>query len=1275
MKMRIKRRFLVCVLAAALCLSFGTGVLAAGQRYEDVPAASWYAGSVSRVTEAGYMNGVSETAFAPDESLSRAMFVTALWRLAGSERAGTVSFADVPVDSWYAQAAAWAYARGIAGGVGSGCFGPDLLITREQMAAFLYRYVQTLSVPAESGELGLTQFSDEKLISSYARTAVGWAAETDILRGTRGELRPRAYSTRAEAAAVLCRFADWKLTAEKRRTAAIIAAVSGGTAEPVAEPTVVTYPGAVSESALEEYTVSVNGKEVFVYSANVQIGRREPISQMGVASFDFGGGPVTVTIKAEASLKNTVIRPTADGIQYELVDEHTLTFKLDKPAKLTIEPDGSGLTVPALALFANPLETDVPDTADEAVLYYEAGTHDIQGDLKAAPEKTVVCFGPGVHRIGEVHLQSGQRYYLAGGAYVYGNFVGDDVENVKIYGRGILNREQDDPEKYPSFVWLNHCRDITLDGLTLLGDAKGWCVTQRWCEALRYRNLKIVVTGPNTDGFDILSCRDVLLEDSFIRNWDDCVTLKAQPTQKGENFNTENVTVKNCVFWADLAQALEIGYETNCERIGDILWQDIDVIHTYHNAAISIHNTGYAVVENVRYEDIRVEAFDPAFGASDLGEEPRLIDFYVGRSQYTADGGSGRVRNIVFSGLTVSTKNGGNPLSVMRGADTEHNIDGVTFLQFTIDGMPVSDALRANLTAANTYHVSFDGKQSMLGFAAYSENFDYTQAGAGKLDAAEGWLMSCSEEGLTDFCARIYAADRSVLESIGYFVSSDGQNWTQAEVNTVLDTQNCYIQKPKQTLAQGSRYLKIVVAKGEGTTAETLRVVRLELEEIQTERNGFDDLQAVRSSENIRIDGSNGDKMENDWARVTRTGNADGVLIFGSDKTKYLDLALTGFVWCMNTENERCLIYTSADAETWTEVETAMTQTDRGTGWLTADITLREKIPAGAHYLKIVLHNTQQSGYDAWGFQLGTMTSTAKIRRTLLDEPRAAGLYACSDNMLLYTEEAEAYNGRLSRIGKCDQLPGWVIGHWTQEVTGFRVELLTADSAAISGILCYMSSDGMTWQEAETAAETIGNGVVLLRNSSALPTGVRYLKILLPDGEKTDAAHIQIGQIEAKLQQTWSDTFDSGFEKLYERSGNSGINTWDGAAFGGDWAVVNRSDSQDITLTYEVEKGKYSGAHASIYLWGEVYRPESGFLRDTSVSVMTSSDGETWRSGTAALTQTCDLENYWTIISADYDALPDETNYVKFVFHCQSDSWHMTVGGISFTAVTYDAIL
>ena len=153
------------------------------------------------------MNGVSKTTFAPGQKTTRAMIVTILWRLEGSPAAKEASgFHDVPASMYYADAVAWAAENDIVNGCGGGRFAPDDAITREQLAAILYRYSrycgQSTAVTAS-----LEGFSDADSVSGYAREALAWAYETGIVRGTSGSrINPAGFATRAETAAMLHRY-------------------------------------------------------------------------------------------------------------------------------------------------------------------------------------------------------------------------------------------------------------------------------------------------------------------------------------------------------------------------------------------------------------------------------------------------------------------------------------------------------------------------------------------------------------------------------------------------------------------------------------------------------------------------------------------------------------------------------------------------------------------------------------------------------------------------------------------------------------------------------------------------------------------------------------------------------------------------------------------------------------------------------------------------------------------------------------------------------------
>ena len=180
-----------------------------GLPFTDVTEADWFFDSVKYVYEKNLMNGLTATTFEPGKPTSRAMIVTILYRLDGSPLViKEHGFSDVKPGSWYEDSVAWAAANGIVTGYSATEFGPSNNITREQMAAIMYRYATYKNYDV-SKKGDLTQFSDISTLSSYAAESMSWAVGTGIISGKgSGKLAPRAGATRAEAAAMLKRFCE-----------------------------------------------------------------------------------------------------------------------------------------------------------------------------------------------------------------------------------------------------------------------------------------------------------------------------------------------------------------------------------------------------------------------------------------------------------------------------------------------------------------------------------------------------------------------------------------------------------------------------------------------------------------------------------------------------------------------------------------------------------------------------------------------------------------------------------------------------------------------------------------------------------------------------------------------------------------------------------------------------------------------------------------------------------------------------------------------------------
>lgn len=191
------------------------GVLAhnpdSGMKFIDVTADKWYYDAVEYVFQKGYFKGTSETTFSPNGTMTRAMFVTVLGRMAGipENREADTKFTDVKKGSYYAGYVAWAAEQGIAMGTSATTFSPNAKVTREQMAVLLYRYAKYVGADVSADSDALSTFTDAASVSGWAKEAMAWATDHKILIGTGNGLKPRAQATRAQGAQIIFNFSQY----------------------------------------------------------------------------------------------------------------------------------------------------------------------------------------------------------------------------------------------------------------------------------------------------------------------------------------------------------------------------------------------------------------------------------------------------------------------------------------------------------------------------------------------------------------------------------------------------------------------------------------------------------------------------------------------------------------------------------------------------------------------------------------------------------------------------------------------------------------------------------------------------------------------------------------------------------------------------------------------------------------------------------------------------------------------------------------------------------
>ena len=205
----MKKRLLSLALALCLVCSLlpGTALAAGENPFTDVSASHWAHDDITYVYENDLMNGTDGSLFSPESTTTRAQVVTVLYRLAGQPAADWENpFWDVPASAWFHDAVTWAWENDITGGVSSTHFGAGNAVTREQLAAFLYRYAQDQGYDT-SARADLSGYSDAGLVSSYATEALSWANATGLITGTTATtLSPQGSATRAQVATILSRF-------------------------------------------------------------------------------------------------------------------------------------------------------------------------------------------------------------------------------------------------------------------------------------------------------------------------------------------------------------------------------------------------------------------------------------------------------------------------------------------------------------------------------------------------------------------------------------------------------------------------------------------------------------------------------------------------------------------------------------------------------------------------------------------------------------------------------------------------------------------------------------------------------------------------------------------------------------------------------------------------------------------------------------------------------------------------------------------------------------
>lgn len=319
----------------------------------------------------------------------------------------------------------------------------------------------------------------------------------------------------------------------------------------------VTYPESLNPGMPhnDDYTVRVRipdgeWKDLFEYNVQVDM---DKVQNASMVQFDMGS-PVEVMVKKNnGTVREVAIRPLSKGIEYKQI-QNAILFTLEKPQYLSIEFNGDRLH--NLHLFANPMETEKYEKETKGVMYFGPGTH----RPKDLPNN-------------QIRIPSNTTVYLAPGAVVKAKLVVDKAENVRIIGRGIIDHAVRGIE-------ITDSKNIWIDGITVM-NPDHYTVFGGGSTGITIKNLKSFSCKGWSDGIDMMCCRQVLIDNVFMRNSDDCIALY------NHRWNwwggSSDITVQNSILWADVAHPINVGGHGDPdsptgEVIENLTFRNIDIL-------------------------------------------------------------------------------------------------------------------------------------------------------------------------------------------------------------------------------------------------------------------------------------------------------------------------------------------------------------------------------------------------------------------------------------------------------------------------------------------------------------------------------------------------------------------------------------------------------------------------------------------------------------------------------------------------------------------------
>ena len=470
---------------------------------------------------------------------------------------------------------------------------------------------------------------------------------------------------------------------------------------------VMIYPVPDYVALREDFTVSVRAegekewKNVQCYEVKVDM---HEVRKASMACFDFEGRiDIRIRFNNYMDIYRVDVRPKRKEI-VPTFTEHEIFFSLEHPENLSIEINNDRFH--NLHLFAgrpcrSPGEENILRLTGDLHRPKIHSTDEIRRRLELMPKGRCLVFEPGLHYLEECifKIPSDTQIYIDGGAVIVGGLVCENVKNVKIYGHGIIHQAAFERFSALRGLRISHSSDICLEGLTFINPPH-YTVYIGGSEKIRINGIKSFSCEGWSDGIDMMSSREIRIQNIFMRNSDDCIAIYGKRWDfQGD---TRDIRVRNAVLWADVAHPVNIGCHGDIDReniIEDIVFQDIDILEHHEPqqdcmGCMCVNAGDRNTVRNIRFEDIYVEHM----------EHGRLFDLRIICGRYNSAPGR-LIENIFFKNIRFCCD--GEEISRISG-DRNNPVRNIIFKNHNVRVRRILRSKQGNIQIGeNVHNVTF----------------------------------------------------------------------------------------------------------------------------------------------------------------------------------------------------------------------------------------------------------------------------------------------------------------------------------------------------------------------------------------------------------------------------------------------------------------------------------------------------------------------------------------------------------------------------------------